>query len=391
MVQQPQRQLFQYMNTIAELNSLELIEEIINEYKNSFGVEPFNLSHWDPVPSFIDRVISSLDISYPDRVIEYSFSYTFPLKGQLTQRLGFEQDKSVLITPSGSTSIMCVSNWLNYMGVNTIAILCPVYFSAPHSMNKFGIKTDNVYMRRKNGQFLFPEDAIDRATKAKALWITNPIYCTGVGYTENQINLISYVLDSGCIVVADECLAMSGGELGRILGGHKNFIGIYAPHKSICVNGVKFSAIVHHGDFEHHFDQWADVIYGSIGLSSISAVYHYLSKNFHEYEGLLAKEASLCASFIRETAEKYNNIELDDSQKGYLLTVYAPKLSGEYGNNKSFLENLTKATATTVIPGARNHFHDSIGFCFRVNLARNSPQLKASVTRLLQFLSNIPN
>lgn len=391
MVKQPQRQLFQHMNAIAELNSLELIEEIINEYKNSFGAEPFNLSHWDPAPSFIDRVLSSLDICYPDRVIEYSFSYEFPFKRQLIQRLGFAQDKSVLITPSGSTSIMCVSNWLNYMGVKTAAILCPVYFSAPHSMNKFGIKTDNIYIHRKNGQFLFPEDAIDRAIKAKALWITNPIYCTGVGYTENQINLIGSILDSGCIVVADECLTMSGDELGRILGGHKNFIGIYAPHKSICVNGVKFSAIVHHGDFEHHFDQWADVIYGSIGLSSVSAVHHYLSKNFHEYESLLIKETNLSASFIRKVAEKYNNIELDYSQKGYLSTIYFPRLSGEYGNDKSFLENLTKTTATAVIPGARNHFHNSIGFCFRVNLARNSPQFKASIIRLLQFLSNMPN
>src|SRR5258707_637129 len=79
------------------------------------------------------------------------------------------------------------------------------------------------------------------------------------------------IADAGAYVVVDEALAFPPTRIALSLGGHSNFIGIYTPHKSICINGMKCSLVAFHPTLEDFFDDWADVLSGGLSVSACLA------------------------------------------------------------------------------------------------------------------------
>lgn len=370
---------------IPELATLDFLDKIKNNYKLKFGVDPYNISDWDPSVNFKNEIIPNLKIPPINELIDYSFSYTNNYRAEILKSLGFDiKQKGCLITPSGSVSILCVVNWLNAMTDKIVHVFCPVYFSLIHNCNNFNIKITKQYLIKKQTNFSLPDNL---NIIPSVVWITNPVYCTGVHINNKRIvGQLKQIMNNGKYLIADECLAISGKELSRTLGNEKNFIGIYAPHKSICVNGIKFSVIVFDKIHQDFFDHWADILYGCLPASSNSSISHFLSTNFINYQNLFLQRISETFNFIIKLCKPHDVVKYDKDGLGYLITLYFPKINGKLSLNSDFLHEMTYQTGGYFIPGIRNHFDPKFGLCFRVNLARDSPIFRSTIVRLINYL-----
>jgi hypothetical protein len=262
----------------------------------------------------------------------------------------------------------------------------PCYFTVPYALSRFSLPVREIYATRADDVYSFP--AMPELCSGSALWLTNPVYNTGqYGLSDRAGDLIA-LLDAGVIVVADEALAVPPSPLAAAFGGHRGFIGIYTPHKSICVNGLKFSAVLSHPDREPSFDHWSDVLSGGLGLSALTAIDHFLSGDFDRYrDEFLAEVEQTRAWHMESLACEAPRAVHDHAVRGHFLTVYFPTLPACLGDDLVFLGEALEASGASLIPGSRSGFDPALGFCFRVNLAQDSPQFRGALTRLYRFLS----
>ena len=261
--------------TIPELDLIDKIEALSNDYEERHGRAPINVSHWDPSQEIVRKLRAALPISVEQNPIPYNFSYFLDSHPEVRFKLGIRADASSLFLENGSSAILAVANVLALSGVSEVVVVRPCYFTVPYALARVGLRTREVYAaRRENGYALPVGLELDFAS---VLWITHPIYNTGDYGLSHQCRDLLAHLEAGVVVVADEALALCPSGLAAVLGGHPRFIGIYTPHKSICVNGLKFSTVVFHPDKEPPFDHWTDVLSGGLGLSAVTAINHFLS------------------------------------------------------------------------------------------------------------------
>jgi aspartate/methionine/tyrosine aminotransferase len=262
---------------IRELKLLADLEFISDRYEEQFGAPPINLSLWNPAQSLIKELELRLPPSSDLKGIEYAFSYDLPEIEAVIKALGFNPEtRGCLLTHSGSTAIVATANWLRGRGCSRVLIVGPRYFTVPYALTSFGINWTVAYMHRsQGGRFSFPVLEEHSLQGIDALWLTSPVYCTGIDYDDRESsNFISAMLRRGIRVVLDECLSENGRRIGPKFSD-QGIAAIYAPHKSICVNGVKFAAIVFDGSEQEHFDSWCDVWNGCPDIK-----YHWCSAFF---------------------------------------------------------------------------------------------------------------
>ena len=61
-------------------------------------------------------------------------------------------------------------------------------------------------------------------------------------------------------------------------------MGLYSPHKAVCVNAIKFAAIIHATTYSSVFQHWSDVLIGGLGSSVQCALAHFVGANFSQYQ-----------------------------------------------------------------------------------------------------------
>ncbi len=375
------------MINIDELSDIRDIEDLSERYKEKYGSEVLNISWWDPSTEFNSKMIDILNLPIYEDPINYIFSYEVDQRSRLLRKMGFNNSrKSGLITNSGSVSILIAVHWLKSIGIKKIHVLCPYYFTLGHNCTRDGIEIEYVHMVKNNTGYRIPIEILEESS-IEALWVTNPVYCTGNYLINEDIEYLRSLLLKNVTIIADECLAFNRKELSNKLGDYDSFMGIYAPHKTICVNGIKFSMIVFNKKYEDFFDQWADVYCGCLNPSNIIAIDHFLSPNFEVYQEQLINETRSVYDFLKTEVDKHQDINIDSDSVGYLTSCYFPNINAHLSKDIDFLWNVTKNTGTSFIPGLRNHFSPKVGFCFRVNLAMDSAQFRSSMIRLLRFLS----
>ena len=361
-----------------------MLEDIEDSYAKRFGAAPFNISHWDSSNEFEKEMLGHLDIPALNSVISYRFSYQITEPDPVIIKLGgIVGMHSGLFTPSTTTSILCVLNWLKSQRKKKILVMCPSYFSLTHACRRFGLGLSRAYLKRNNGGFSLPPANSSIWREPSVLWITNPVYGAGVYLSKADVLFISGLLKSGWTVVADECLALPGEELIRRLGEHKNFVSIYSPHKSICVNGIKFSVVLFNRKHLAFMERWADVWYGGLGCSSSLAIIHFLSANFDSYQSIFLRSIARQQRIVDQLCRK-PFVETDAEAKGHFVSCYFPVLSSRLGNSRMFLEKLVNSTGGSVISGNRSRFGRECGFSFRVNLARSGPNFRPTLARIIE-------
>jgi hypothetical protein len=367
--------------------SIDDILELEERYQRDFGCKPFNLSLWDAAKPFQVSLLERLELPLCTNLMNYEFSDLLNCRDEIIKRFGYNTSVSdCLITPTGSISILCVLNWLQNIGIKKLHVLCPCYYTIIPLCKKFGIKTQKIFLTKTGKGFELEGMWAKTLANSKAIWLDNPIYCTGVTLSENIIEYLRNFLEQGGIVITDECLAPLGTELGRRLGDYPFFIGIHCPHKLLLMNSLKFSTIVFDRKYQHFFKYWSDVIYGSLLTSNIIAIEHFLSKNFD----LLYKQSLIMIlrslENVRNVFKPFDSFFILDRSLGHLISGYMPSLNSSFGDNKEFLWKVFRNSGTSFIPGTRYFFNPEGGFCFKINLARDNEIFRASLKILLNYL-----
>jgi aspartate/methionine/tyrosine aminotransferase len=377
--------------SLPEIECIEMLEAVEDAYAKRFGAAPFNISHWDPSDEFETEMLAFLEIPSLGSLTAYRFSYQITETDSVITKLGGVTGlHRGLFTPSTTTSILCVLNWLKKRGMNQLIAMCPAYFSLSHVCHRFGLELKRAYMKRSDACFALPPPGSRIWKKPSVLWLTSPVYSAGVYFSEEDIALVKNLLESGWTVISDECLALPGQEMIRAIGRHPNFVSIYSPHKAVCINGIKFSVVIFNAKHLGFMERWADVWYGGLGCSSSLAIAHFLSPNFDSYLAQFLQAVS-CQRILIDQLCKGPHVELDAAAKGHFISCYYPTVSSRLGNSRKFLEQLVNATGGSLISGNRSRFGRELGFSFRVNLARGGPRFRPTLARIIDKLNSCAN
>jgi histidinol-phosphate/aromatic aminotransferase/cobyric acid decarboxylase-like protein len=372
---------------IAENALIDAIDVAIAAYRARHGRSPVNVSHWDPSPAFSAQLKRLLPITRGEDLVAYRYSYMVPHKQQIARKLGFDNDAvASLVTENGSMSIVAIANWLVAQGIRAVRLLCPAYFVTGYSLRRVGIEVNELHLQRMEGRYRWPDHLV--MASDEALWITNPVYNTGSYSLDDQAAHVAALADQGTVIVLDEALALTPTSFARACGGKRRFIGLYTPHKAVCLNSFKFSVLVFHPEFDDFFDDWADVLFGGLSASALAATAHFVSTAYEAYHDEFTSLVEHARTWHTQVVVTHaQEIQTDVDSKGHFLSVYFPNLDPELGASVPFIADAIEQTGAAFIPGLRSGFSRDIGFCFRINLAQDSPQFRGAVMRLYNYLT----
>jgi aspartate/methionine/tyrosine aminotransferase len=332
-----------------------------------------------------------LQLPPPAIVIPYIYSYP-QAQAQALRRLGFTSPtRRCWFVNSGTTAVLLGVWWLKAQDIDQVLVLGPTYFPVLHVRTVMNLRARCLYMRRVNGCWQLPKTEIQAAIKEMpsrtALWVTNPVFSTGCYLSEDDTDFLASILTSGVTVVADECLSINGNEISQKLGAFDQFLGLYSPHKSLCINSTKFATVAFDERYEDFFHCWTDVLAGPLASSSYSAINHFLGENFSYFQNALFANLAGVRQEVFSIIRRHNDlIETDESPIGNFITCYIPRVAGLSGNDCAFLRDLIWSTGATLIPGTRSYLDPELGFSFRVNLARSCPQFFSALHRVTEYL-----
>ncbi len=373
---------------------IENIEALAARFTEREGAAPVHVSHWNPSDEFVRQLRARLPgaarfdfgaaLAARDPV-PYRHSHAMQEEDAILHKLGFDSASSaVLITENGSSSIAAVANWLRLNGVAEVVLLAPYYFSTQYHLRRLGIAVREVALTREDGGYSLPLGLELR--RGQALWLTNPVYSTGVHARERDCETLRRFADAGVVIVADEVMALRPTALARALRGHRNFVGIYAPHKSICMNGIKFAAVVFHPCHRTAFADWAEVLSGALSLAAVIAAEHFLSGAFDAYRDAFLAQTRAVRRWHAALVEAKLGVEADADSHGHFLMAYAPGITEKPGRDLDMIEDILTHTGCTVVPGSCSGFDPRRAFCFRVNLARDSRAFRVALEKLYDYL-----
>lgn len=374
---------------IAETAAIDGLHDLADDYERRHGRRPTDVSHWDPADEVIQRLRLLVRVPPLREPIRYRFSYQLAGRPAVLQKLGYrDRSRRIFLTENGTSAILAVANALSLLGVTQVTLLAPRYFAAHYALVRMGIRVRRQFWRRASGKFEVPDLEL---APGEVLWAETPIFGTGTDALTSAIPSLLSLMDEGHMVVVDEAMNASPSALGERLGRHDRYLAIHVPHKAVCVNGLKFGAVVFGARYYDAFDHWGDVLGGALSLSAEAAVDHFLSDAFDQYSEAVAHEAGCADSWLRETIlEAGGGLVLDPGTVGFWRTVFAP-FPASNGEDVSWLRDLMELTGTAIIPGARSRFCPDWGFCFRVNLLRDGPAQRAGLRRLLGALASSPD
>lgn len=241
-------------------------------------------------------------------------------------------------------------------------------------------------MNRKNNQYFLPENFEKLIDNHECLWITNPIYCTGILYVNADLERIKQIAESKKLyLVNDESLSLGQYALSRTFESLERYINIVTPHKALCTNGLKFSSVIMSKQFYAAMDRWIDILEGCVGVGADVAIKHFLSSQYDVYERSFCKSIEENRQKVSAILHKYP-VDFDIHSKSYLLSVYFNNLPYHYLDEIYQMERLIYRTDSYVIPGSKNSFPPRQGFSFRVNLCSVDDSYLYALKRVLHYL-----
>lgn len=368
---------------------LEDIESAVNEGKN---YDLINLSDWNPSTNFIQSVASALPRKFIQNGISYIFSSEIngEIKEKVKLKLGFDQNNTLEVSffDSGSLSIINVIHLLSVIGIHDITIISPAYFSIEHICKDYSIKCHYVYLERDGFNFALLNDCNKMLKNHQCIWLTNPVYCTGT-YLDNQFveYINNLVNDNNIMLVIDESLS----EIHQLISPKisvEKCITIVSPHKALCTNGMKFSAVLFPLKYYQIMDAWSDIISGCLSLSSLTAIHHFISNEYDEYlicvKDLIEKNRNNVLNILKK-----HQIQYDALSQSYFLSIYFSNIPYDYFEKNNNIIKFIENTGTYVIPNNRNHFSKSTGFSFRLNLCSVSEKYLYALERTIIYLKSL--
>ena len=375
------------INKIDELLLLDDIEYIAEEYKHQYGQYPVNLSNWNVSNSLIDANYNLIIPNSCRSASDYIFSYSLN-HSNLISKLNYKSKLwKTLITHSGSSAILSVVKWLTSKDVKKVLIVCPRYFTVPHTLNSLSIEYEVIYCKRTPDGYELPQNI--KSEVYDAIWITNPIYCTGEYLDKDNLeNIYNQWTSNKKYFVMDNCLSNEEYYFGLDIEPNPNICIIVSPSKNLCINAYKFASILFHKDELHHFECWSDVLQGCLPESSVQALEFFTHGQYDTYKKyfnrILGKQEKVLYDLLSD-----KKVEIDKNAKGYLRTVYFSNINAELGQDIKFLKKIFFTTGASFIPNIRNELCFEVGFSFRVNLLTFDIRAQGGLIRTVDILSNL--
>lgn len=350
------------------------IEDTESAYKQQYGYAPFNLSFWDPVPEFIQKLSPFLHMPNEKEICCYRFGYDYPdLKLSLLAKWNIDpQEKDCVLAGNGTQVLSLAAHLIQHLGAKRVVMINPSYFAIRASLRALSIPIDDYFYQD-----------VDPATwKDEIIWLTNPMYSSG---EYPDVSFVKQLLEHN-VVFCDECDVFHGHELAKQCGNHPNFIGLYAPHKSICVNGQKFACLVHPKKHESFFDKCVDYTCGALDVASVAAIKHFLSSDYTYYQQRFDKEIQ--ASYKATSRILHEaGLPFPPYSQSFLLPVQFSHIPADMGFNRDFVQKTIWATGVSFIPCCLNRYPKDGGFGFRINLTRYSSDYDSSLRKITAYFS----
>lgn len=377
---------------IQELLDLDDIEECELQYSQQYGQLPFSISTWNPTEYFSNTYLWNRIQLIPFDYVPYLYSYELDKKQlhKTKKKLGGNDEFDCLIANTGTSAISLLTSVLKEIGIRRILVICPVYYSVLYNLLQKGISIIKLYAKRTNSGYRLPQTEImGMLDTIDAIWITNPIYNTGIYFSIEDVEFLKAKIPSRIIIICDDCFAINGHELVRGLREHSNYISIHDPLKQIMVNGLKFSAVLYPHKYNRLFEQWSDIICGSLSYSTVQSMDFFNSDNFDQIRIDLYQHFKDMDKKLQNFMKNFPTLSIDKvTCGGHMHMCFAHNLPYDYLQDKEKMYLFMKETGISLIPGNRFHFPISCGFSFRINFGRECEEFWDALIRAFQYLSS---
>lgn len=378
--------------TIQELLDLEDIEENENRYFQKYGYFPFNVSTWNPTEFFSHAYLQNRIQLFPFDYIPYIYSYELD-QAQICitkGNLGGNNNFGCLVTNTGTSAISLVTSVLNAIGIKRILVICPVYYASLYNLLQKGIEPVKLYIERNNYSYQLPQAKIvDMINDIDAIWLTNPIYNTGIYFSQDDIDFLQTKIPSRVMVICDDCFSSGGHEMVRNFTEYPNFISIHDPLKQIIVNGLKFACILYPKNYEPIFERWSDIICGSLSYSTVQSMLFFNSNDFTQMHSQLHQHFNEINKKLYDILECFPSISIDKQiYDSHMHMCIVPNLPYDFLQDRKQMYSFMTDTGASLIPGNRFHFPESFGFSFRINMGRESHEFWDALIRIFQYITS---
>lgn len=373
---------------------MDEIFSIEEDVAKQYGFSIVNVSHWDSSTTFKKHMGQVLKLPIQSLPWDYYYTYSIPKKDreQVLKNLGVPshqlQSTMGLLLQSSTISIVNMVNFLVHHNYKKLCVLQPAYFSVATCCSMLSLKYGTEQISFENGHPKIPVKKI-LSGGYDSVWITSPIFCTGYYPNEENIHDIASLKSAGMTLIFDESLALPGRELIRTFPIDEKTFAIYSPHKSISINGLKFSVIICQKCYEDFLEQWVDVFSGALSGSSRDAVFHYTSSNFiNECFPAYLAYIKNTKSLINGILKRFPFASMLPNTEGHYISIFTDIKIKNKDELFNIIYNTIHTSMASFIPSVLNGFDDSQGFSFRVNLTGNPLEIERAVNRILQYFDS---
>ena len=368
--------------------------EIEMELKNALkeyggGYEPMNLSFWNSGSDYKALLEKNLRLDVQADMFDYHYYFPEDVEEIIAQKLGFsaEDRKRLYFHPltQSTLSIAILSVLLLKMRVK-LGIIAPAYFSVQNCFDdiKLPYMRFDSFMQDINAAF--DADVLLNSDCA-AFFFTSPVNSCGIYFNDMVKVGIQKLLDAGKIVILDESLCINGKELCRTFGAQENLMYIYSPHKTLGIQGIKFSTLVVHKKFYEDIDSLNDGYGGSLNYSCQQGYLHFASPNFDACLAAYNNFWQENLSAVRSVLSSYPFATLSPEAFGHYVMIFIDR-SFDDRFVVDAMKRLLKEHGYFVYPGSMQGFDAKKQFCFRINLLLNRADLERGLKVVLDYLKN---
>lgn len=372
---------------ITAITRLDDLETLADEFEQREGFAPEYISHWDPKPEFESQIAGWISRSYtkPTSLVKYIYSSYLNFDDRIKDRLNETADRSLVVTPSGTTSIATVLTYLKCVGVDSLHVVTPSYFAVETLGDALGLSIVFSNIVRRDACYEFPEIS---PNSKDAVWLTLPIYGTSSYIAPSEVATFIDSLPPTVIVVVDESLSYLDRNSISETNTRDRVIRIATPHKALCINGEKVSIITAPSHLDTSFNSWTECLCGGIGANGMNALNFLVGDAFP-----IAVKHSRALNFqlhsqMKSAIGPRSSISTDQNTDGHFVTIYWPALPMSLSDDRLFMKEILDRSGVIPIPSSRNRHPSDYGFAFRVNLLKLDSAGLGGLKRLCDVLDS---
>lgn len=375
---------------IPHLEGIKEIRKIEQNILLETHVPVRDISHWNSGNEYKKEILSQYKTNHPLDLGDYHYSYEYhdDIKQRvMSQLLCTSVNKySCVFIHNATAAICCIADYLKKHNYKKICVLEPAYFSTYSCLLSFGLEVHKMDITfDKQGEVELPYNDI-LMQNYDAVWITSPIFSTGIYFSQKQANYLDTLTQKGVLVIIDESAASPNHILTRCLNPSDNIIAVFSPHKYLSINSVKFAIIICSASVSTYIEDWIDVFVGALPISACIAIEHYLSANFLTCLNIHNQYIEHNIKLVKELCDKYPDNYYNGFAANY-ISICNKVLPYVSSLNSLNMYEIMRQTHVSFIPGYINGFHEKWGFCYRINLTLDSNVIKNSLGRLFSYFS----